>query len=171
MKKITVILIVVFCFLSLIELFCVANERPNYKKIWDSWTEFEKCAYLWGLRDGLYEQPTASGYSLLTHPEFFSDSSHFHFSLARYYLSKYPKDTQKAIEEERSKAYKFIIEFCSPKIPTEAIRDVTTDLYKDPANSYIRPADMCFIAFWKLKGKDVESVLIELRERASKYYY
>jgi len=134
-KKITVILIVVFCFLSLIELFCVANERPNYKKIWDSWEEYEKYVYLWGLKDGLGEQPTASCYSLLTHPEFYRDS--YPFLLEYGYLLKYSEDTQKAIKEERSKAWEFIIQFCSPKIPIEAIRDVTTDLYKDPANSYI----------------------------------
>ena len=49
----------------------------------------------------------------------------------------------------------------------EVIRDITTDLYKDPANSYIYFTDMCSLAFWKLKGKNIEPTLIELRKFAA----
>ena len=173
MKKIIIILIILFCLFSFMESFCIANERPNYKKIWDSWKEYEKYVYLWGLRDGLGEQPTASTRSLFINPECTTQSDwDYSFSRLLYLMDLgYSDETREAIEEEirkeRTKAWGLIIEFCSPKIPIEVIRDVTTDLYKDPANSYIYIADMCYLAFWKIKGKDVNPILIKLREKAS----
>ena len=176
MKKIIIILIILVCLFSFMELFCFANERPNYKNIWDGWSDYEKYVYLWGLRDGLREQPTASSYSLFVNPEYSGDddSRWAYRVLRREYLRGelgYSEETRKAIEEEiwkeRAKAWLLTMEFCSPKIPIEVIRDVTTDLYKDPANSYIYITDMCYLAFWKIKGKDINPILIKLREEAS----
>ena len=161
MKKI-IILIIVFCLLSFVEFSCFSAQRDNYKNIWDSWEEYEKYVYLWGLRDGLREQPTADIHSLLINPESYCDP----FSRLEYSL-KYSEEIKKVIKEERYKVWEIIIWFGSPKIPIEVIRDVTTDLYKDPANSYIYIADMCYLAFWKIKGKDVDPILIKLREKAS----
>jgi len=165
MKKIMIVLIILFYLLSSAELFSAINERINYKIIWDSWSKYEKYVYLWGLKDGLMEQPTASSNSLLTHPIFYHDSYPF---LEEYgYLSKYSENIQKVIKEERSKAWDFILQFCLSNITIEIIRDVTTDLYKDPSNSYIYISDMCYLAFWKIKGENIESILIKLRKEAS----
>jgi len=47
----------------------------------------------------------------------------------------------------------------------EVIRNVVTDLYKDPANIYLSFYDICGIAYKKLKGESIESLLRELRAR------
>ena len=166
MKKI-IILIIVFCLLSFVEFSCFSAQRDNYKKIWDSWKEGEKYIYLWGLSDGLNEHAIL-GNSLLVNPEHlcggFSSSSF----LSKYlWLPEYSGEVRKVIKEEIYKALGIVIQFCSSKIPVKTIKDVTTDLYRDPANSYIYIADMCYLAFWKIKGKDIEPMLIKLREKAS----
>jgi len=148
------------------ELFCVANERANYKDIWDSWKEDEKYIYLWGLSDGLKEHPIL-GNSLLVNPEHLCDGFSSSFLSKYLWLPDYSGEVREAIKEEIYKALGIVIQFCSPKIPVKTIKDVTTDLYKDPANSYIYIADMCYLAFWKIKGKDIEPMLIKLREKAS----
>jgi len=45
-----------------------------------------------------------------------------------------------------------------------AIADVMTDLYKDPANTFVRTGAMVYIARDKLSGKDVEAMLRYSRE-------
>ena len=53
----------------------------------------------------------------------------------------------------------------SQKYPNlEVIRDIMTDLYKDPANTYISFKNMIFIAKDKLSGKPIEDKLIEERK-------
>lgn len=71
------------------------------------------------------------------------------------------------IEEQREQAEDIVWEFCL-KFDIEVIRSIVTDLYKDPANSYICISDMCYLAFWKLKGESIGPILIKLRERASR---
>jgi len=153
------------------ELFCVANERPNYKKIWDSWSNYERYVYLWGLSDGLSENISASGHirSLLIDPESYFDIA-LYFKEARSLYWSSSEETKKAInriKEREREVFRVIIQFGSPKNPLEVIRDITTDLYKDPANSYIYLKDMCFLAFWKLKGKDIEPILIKSRKESA----
>lgn len=46
-----------------------------------------------------------------------------------------------------------------------AIRDVMTNLYSDPANTYIRYDSMVYIARDKLNGKDVDPRLRRAREQ------
>jgi hypothetical protein len=46
-----------------------------------------------------------------------------------------------------------------------AIRDVMTNLYSDPANTYIRYDSMVYVARDKLGGKDVEPMLRRAREQ------
>ena len=164
MKKI-IILIIVFCLLSFVEFSCFSAQRDNYKKIWDSWKEYEKFVYLWGLADGLREHTTGYDSSLLLNPDYYAEFPPPFFSKYRY-LSECSKEAQEAISEERFKAGEMIFQFGST-IPLKTIRDVTTDLYKDPANSYIYISDMCYLAFWKIKGKDIKPMLIKLREKAS----
>jgi hypothetical protein len=50
------------------------------------------------------------------------------------------------------------------------IRDVITDLYKDPANSFITTLDMFFLARDKIEGKDIGKGLIEARKKAIDTY-
>lgn len=48
---------------------------------------------------------------------------------------------------------------------SDALRDVMTSLYADPANTYIRFDAMVYIARDKLSGKDVEPTLRTAREK------
>ena len=48
----------------------------------------------------------------------------------------------------------------------DQIRNVTSDLYKDPANAFISTLDMFFLARDKIEGKDVEIGLMEARKKA-----
>lgn len=48
---------------------------------------------------------------------------------------------------------------------SEAIADVMTDLYKDPANTFIRHDAMVYIARDKLDGNDIEGRLRYARQR------
>jgi len=47
----------------------------------------------------------------------------------------------------------------------DSLRDVMTNLYGDPANTYVRHGSMVYIARDKLSGKDVEPVLRRAREQ------
>lgn len=46
---------------------------------------------------------------------------------------------------------------------TDALRDVMTSLYSDPANTYISFGSMIYVARDKLSGKDVEPILRKAR--------
>lgn len=50
-----------------------------------------------------------------------------------------------------------------------ALRDVMTDLYKDPANTYIRLSSMIYIARDKLDGLDIERRLRYSRANEREY--
>lgn len=47
----------------------------------------------------------------------------------------------------------------------DALRDVITNLYKDPANTFIRHDSLLYIARDKLSGKDIEPALRLAREK------
>ena len=168
MKKITIIFIIVFCLLSLVEPSCFSAKRDNFAKIWSTWSDYEKYVYIWGLKDGLLEKPTTSVYSVLINPGSIDDI------WLKYTKYKYLGDSEEVkkeiekIEKQRKEAEYIVLEFCSLKFDIEVIRSIVTDLYKDPANSYLYLADMCYLAFWKLKGEDIKPILIKLRERASR---
>jgi len=50
--------------------------------------------------------------------------------------------------------------------PTHNIINAMTELYKDPANTYITYFIMIEIAYQKLKGKNIEPLLREARKEA-----
>jgi hypothetical protein len=47
---------------------------------------------------------------------------------------------------------------------------IISDLYKDPANTYVMHSEMVFVARDKLEGKDVEAQLRIARETARAFY-
>ena len=49
----------------------------------------------------------------------------------------------------------------------DALNDVMTSLYADPANTYVQSDDMVYIARDKLSGKDIEPVLRSARALTS----
>jgi hypothetical protein len=50
-------------------------------------------------------------------------------------------------------------------IDIEVMKKNISELYKDPANSYIEPFDILSVAIDRIEGKSVEARLKELRER------
>jgi len=67
-------------------------------------------------------------------------------------LDDLPPARQEAL---RLKTYTFYDE--------DALRDVITNLYADPANTYIRYSSIVYIARDKLAGKDIEPILRRAR--------
>ena len=165
MKKLIVISIIAFC-LFFTGVFCFSAKRDNYAEIWNAWNDYDKYVYIWGLRDGLLERATTTS-SVLTHPKSFDDIFTRIFLYRYLGTSEEVKKEIEKIEEQREQAEDIVWEFCL-KFDIEVIRSIVTDLYKDPANSYICISDMCYLAFWKLKGESIEPILIKLRERASR---
>lgn len=53
---------------------------------------------------------------------------------------------------------------------SSAIREVMTNLYADPANTYIAWDRMLYLARDKLMGKDISQALIDARKDAQKQY-
>jgi len=51
----------------------------------------------------------------------------------------------------------------------DALRDVMSSLYADPANTFIRHDSMVYIARDKLSGKDIEQALLRAREHDRAY--
>ena len=149
MKKIIIIFIIVFCLLSFMGISCLAKEPYNYGKIWNSWSDYTRSIYIMGLKDGLQDQIYFSFISRLIIEE-------------KNVFDKYLKDSEVVkTEEARNKTLSDFIRF-----DDEVIRNVMTDLYEDPANTYISFYDMGGIAYRKLKGESIESLLRESREEA-----
>ena len=55
------------------------------------------------------------------------------------------------------------------EISLKTFINVISDLYKDPANTYIPVPYMCLIASRKLRGEPIESLLQEARKKALQY--
>jgi len=131
------------------DIFCLAEEPYNYGKIWNSWSDYMRSIYTMGLKDGLQDQFSFSFIARLMMEE-------------NNVLDKYFKDSE-VIKTEKTRnrtLWDFIM------FDDKAIRNVMTDLYKDPANVYIEFSSMCLIAYHKLKGEDIEPLLQEARKKA-----
>lgn len=161
-----ILILLLFLFVS----FSASGEPYNYREVWNSWTDNHRNAYLWGLKDGIIEKATTSVTSVLTQFPAYKRIGSFYAPPGWYkYLgdSKEVKEEMEKIEKRRKEAEDIVFEFViAPAFDIEIIRDIVTDLYKDPSNSLISLSDMSFLSFWKLKGESIETVLIELRKKA-----
>lgn len=149
MKKTIIIFIIVFCLLSFIEISCLAQEPVNYGKMWNSWSDYMRNIYIMGLKDGIQKQITLPFIAQLKIEE--TDV-----------FDKYLKDSEVVKTEE--KGNRILWDFIM--FDDEAIRNVMTDLYKDPANAYISIFYMSYLAYRKLKGDSIDVLLREAREEA-----
>lgn len=149
MKKIIIIFVIVFCLLSFTGISSLDKEPYNYGKIWNSWSDYMRSIYIMGLKDGLQNQIYFSFIDRLIIEE-------------KDVFNKFLKDSEVVKTEKAGKntLWDFIM------FDDEAIRNVMTDLCKDPANTYISFYDMVGIAYRKLKGESIESSLREAREKA-----
>lgn len=147
MKKISIIFIIVICLLSFIEVSCLANASDD----WNYMNYTDKVVYLWGVRSGV--------------------------SMCIKQIADYPP-SQFTNKKDEAKFYallkdnfNFINLFVTgdKKKTADLLKtfiNVISDLYKDPANTYIPIENMCIIASRKLRGESIESLLRELREKA-----
>jgi hypothetical protein len=147
MKRTLIILIIVCVLLSFVEISCLTQEPYNYGKIWNSWSDYIRSIYIMGLKDGLQKQITLPFIAQLIIEE-------------KDVFDKYLKDSEVVKTEE--KGNRILWDFIM--FDDEAIRNVMTDLYKDPANTYISFYDMSGIAYRKLNGDSIEPLLREARK-------
>ena len=120
--------------------FAFSADMQDYNKIWKAWGKRGQTAYIWGFIDG-------GGYAMRT-----------------------VLDEIFASDKRGSKAPKAFYENIRVKTATlydeSKIIDVITNLYKEPANSYIWIQDMVYIARDSLSGKDVTTAILEARRSA-----
>ena len=168
MKRIIIIFIIVICLLSFMEISYFAEKLFNYGETWNSMSENEKGVYLIATQSALFESITAFGdyivsyfkdkdKGLSVYYEEITTEREFDFYLER--IEIFPDISNYCIKYLESLGFKF-------DFSLGAIIKVITDLYKDPANTYISVASMYLLAGRKLKGEDIEPLLQEARKKA-----
>lgn len=142
MRKLTIVLF--FLGIALTSNPVYSTDMQDYGKIWTTWGKDGQTAYIWRFIDG-------GGYALQT------------------VMSEII-----ASDEKGGKVPKSFYENVRLKTVTlydeNKIIDVITNLYKDPANSYIWFNDMVYIARDSLSGKDVSKAILEARKAAIANY-
>ena len=116
----------------------VAAEPYNYAELWRSWNIVAREAYISGVVDGIAEA--------------------FIVTMTTVAPDKVAKTPVPA--EVKKTTDKLFVRYTR-----EQIRDVITDLYKDPANGFINTLNMFFLARDKIEGKDIEKGLMEARKK------
>jgi len=148
----------IFITLILSSTLSVSSEPYDYRDVWNSWTDYQRYIYLWGFNDAR-ENIWGDISDLIKE---FVDSE----DLSIYEIKKIINLSNK-IDLTETNAY--ITDYEEINITLDppdlkVIRDVITDLYKDPTNSYISFKNMIFFAIDKLEGKSIESRLTEKRK-------
>jgi len=138
--------LIVFYLLCLLEVSCLANERPSPGEFWNITSAEGKVLFVLGYQQGiamclLELSPKING--ILYKIDVVWDERCDELNEACYEL----KDYGIFIGKEEI-----------------AILKVMDDLYKDPANTFIYNTDMIYIAYQKLKGEDIEALLQKVRE-------
>ena len=142
-KKIFVIFMVAFCLLSFTGNSCLAQAVLNYGEYWNSLSDRERIIYFIGMRDGM------------------AKSRRDCVEWLTYSLKK-EEESQLVVSNFIDEYYWYDKFFSSHR---DAIIKVVSDLYKDPINNFIYISDMFFLAYKKLNGESIESLLQELREK------
>lgn len=148
-KRIVIILIIVCVLLSFVEISCLAKESAG--EYWNYMHHTDKIVYIAGVIGGVrmwMKQILDHSPHQFTSKEDevkFSTFALDNFNFLNLFVTDDKKETEKLLET-------FI--------------NVISDLYKDPANTYIPIANMCLIASRKLRGEPIESLLRELRKDA-----
>ena len=117
----------------------IATEPYDYAELWRSWNVAAREAYISGVVDGIAEA--------------------FVVTMATIAPDKFAKTPAPA--EVKKTTDKLFVRYTR-----DQIRDVISDLYKDPANGFISTSDMLFLARDKIEGKDIGKGLMEARKKA-----
>jgi hypothetical protein len=138
MRKLTTVLFFLGIALTSNPVYSV--DMQDYGKIWTAWGKDGQTAYIWGFIDG-----GAHALQTVMSEIIVSDKRG----------GKVPKSFYENIRLKTATLY-----------DENKIIDVVTNLYKDPANSYIWFNDMIYIACDSLSGKDVSKAILEARKAA-----
>lgn len=132
MKKITIIFIIVICLLIFVRSSCLAEKTISPGEFWNSLTELDvNGVNVSEFIKGAYIKGIGKGILLTVTMIDFNESDREIILFNANFISKY------------------IVE----------IRKVMDNLYKDPANALIKLDWMCRIAYSKLRGEDVETLI------------
>ena len=116
-----------------------SEEPTNYAEVWESMNVVARQAYVIGVIDGIAEA---------------------------YYTTMINLAPEKLSEKPESAEVKKVKEKLFVRYTRSQLREVMTDLYRDPANSYIITVDIFFLARDKIEGKDITLAIREARKRA-----
>lgn len=142
MKKIA---LTMFIFLIIdVNNLIVAQDRFNYGDVWKRWDNYTRYVFIWGFQDGGSSTHLIAGKYWLNDGDWFKEP-------------ELPK--VKAVREETALLFDL-----------EVIRDVATELYGDPANSFIPFSRMIFLARNKIRGDDIDESIREERKRSNENY-
>ena len=122
----------------------VAQDRYNYADVWNGWDNYTRYVYLWGFLDGGDATYGIAGEYWINEGDWFKEP-------------ELPK-----VKIVREKTHLFF--------DLKVIREVITELYKDPANSYITFTKVIYIARDKLKGDNIEESIRQARKEANDNY-
>jgi hypothetical protein len=153
-------LLILLYFFSNIPLSAHAQKRDEYGRIWKTLNHSQRHFYLGGLQEGTHEllllKCLFDGSLPITDP-----------------LEKSLIDELKLTHEQRNMLLRIIDkrlnEIDLESFGTDAIADVMTQIYDDPANSFIGFHEIAKIAVMKLKGKTEEDIrkALEFLRKAS----
>ena len=117
-----------------------ADEPFDYAARWKAWDVYTRTAYMIGVDEGI--------------------STAFFTTIGN--LTKEPSPKEQVLIME-------ILKFGSA-IERKKIIEVMTDIYQDPANSYIETTKIFILAQEKIEGKDISKSLEDARRQAYDIY-
>jgi len=145
MRKLTIVLFILGLTITSSTVF--SDEMLDYGAMWKAWGREGQHAYLWGFIDG------GTAVMLTAMEEMISSDKQVRTA---------PKNCGVILDNTGKKTATLFDEY--------KLIDVITNLYKDPANSYILFGDMVYIARDSLKGNDVTDALLKARKHAIATY-
>ena len=150
MKKIIIIFIIVFCLLSFAGSSCLAQENyKNYGEIWLKLSDGYRVLYIMGFVGGM-DLLAIKILPILT------------LKIKENLLTY--EETE--VIQELLYFRNYFLGLAGDVDVVKNIFNIVTDLYKDPANTYIPTYKMIEVAYQKLKGEDIEPLLQEARKKA-----
>lgn len=152
MRKIIIIFMIVFCLLSFTGINYSNEEPKKYVELWNSSSNIQKITFILAMDYGI-----TKGIEICSN------------GFAYYFSEREGEEKGKQIFITALSILNEYLEIRST-FDIEVISKVVTELYKDPANSYIRISDMYILALRKVKGENIESLLRESREKALYIY-
>lgn len=143
-----------FCVFSILVTPGYAQKRQEYSHIWKSMSMDERHSYLGGLQEGTHELALIG--ALLTGQLQPSDSSQ-EIMLKKLALSDSQREVLSQLIDRQLKEIDLEV------FGANAIADVMTNIYDDPANTFIDFHNTARIAVMKLKGVSEEHITRELQ--------